>query len=169
MTWLFFVPILYLTAVAQTSLVDLVAIGHVVPDLFALVALAWVLLSPDPRAFLVAGVIGLAEDLVSPGCVGLGAGCFLAVGFLLSRMRGAVAIDSLVARTVAVGVSVCGLVLMLTVGQWLFGQVAIPATVAMGRAAGVGMYTAALSIPIWAFAARKSHLSRTSLRRLTEF
>ena len=60
-TLLLMLPIVYLTAVAQSLPLDLARIGRVEPDLLAMVAMIWVLMSTRPRRFLAAGWQGPAH------------------------------------------------------------------------------------------------------------
>lgn len=143
------IPVLYLVAVVQTSLVDLIQVGRVAPDLFALAAVAWLLTVPGPRSFLVAGLIGLVEDLVSPGGLGLGMACFLGVGYGVTRLRAKFPLDHAVLKVLIVAAAVTVLALLLSIGQWLFGEAAFTRRTLLERAAGVGVYTAAVSVPVW--------------------
>ena len=77
---LILIPIVYIAAVAETSLVDVMRIGDVAPDLLALVALVWLVTVAGPRAFLVAGAVALLGDLIAPGRVGVGTAWMLLVG-----------------------------------------------------------------------------------------
>ena len=93
------IPILYVAAVLQTSMVDLVQVGPLGPDLLALTAILWlVTAAPSPWAVLVSGGIGLLEDLISPGRVGFGAISFLLAGYAVVRLRGRFRLDHLASR-----------------------------------------------------------------------
>ena len=72
----------------QTSLVGLIRIGRVEPDLVAMTAIVWLFMAAGPHGFLVAGLIGLTVDLISTGRIGLGAACYLVVGYALIRPSG---------------------------------------------------------------------------------
>ena len=74
MRLLLLLPLVYVTAVLQTSLGDALRVGRVAPDLLGLLAVVWLLVTPGRRAFLVAGLIGLVADLISPGQLGLATG-----------------------------------------------------------------------------------------------
>ena len=141
--------IVYATAVLETSLADVVRVGHVAPDLLALLAVVCVLSTPGRRAFLVAGAIGLAADLVSPGRLGLGAACFLLVGYTLTRLRTKLPLDLLAGQVLAVGLATSALSAGLATGAWLFGEAAVSLPTLLVRALGVGIYTAGVSLPLW--------------------
>ncbi|MFH1264815.1 MAG: rod shape-determining protein MreD [Planctomycetota bacterium] len=141
--------IVYVTAVLETSLADAVRVGHVAPDLLALLAVVYVLSTPGRRAFLVAGAIGLAADLVSPGRPGLGVACFLLVGYALTRLRTKFPLDLLAGQVLAVGLGTTLLSTGLATGAWLFGEATVSLPTLLVRAFGVGLYTAGVSLPLW--------------------
>ena len=141
-------PILYLTAVLQTSLADALSVGHVAPDLLALLAVIWLLVSPGRRAFLVAGLIGLVVDLISPGRPGIAAASFLLVGYGLTRLRTKLDLDQLAWHVPAVWLATTTLAVMLALGGWLLGQTSVPLTTLLVRAFGVGAYTTGVSLPL---------------------
>jgi len=148
MRFVLLVPILYLVAVVETSLGDLLRIGTVEPDLLALLAVVWLLRWPGPWAFLVAGLIGLAEDLLAPGRLGLGLGSFLLIGYALALLRTRFRLGLLVLQVAAVLVAVCTLTTIQAVGHWLLGTVSVSLPTLLARAASVGLYTAGLSLPV---------------------
>jgi rod shape-determining protein MreD len=142
------IPIVYLAAVLQTSLVEVIRIGRVEPDLLALAAMVWLLVAAGPLGFLAAGLVGLVADLVSPGRLGLGLACYLAVGYGLLRLRARVDLDSLPAQLAAVWGGATLLALGETVGRWLLGEPARALPTSLAGALGVGLYTAAVSLPV---------------------
>ncbi len=152
MHWLLLVPIVYLAAVVQTSLADVIEVGRVAPDLLALVAVMWVVLAGGPRAFLVAGAIGLVEDLLSPGSVGLGMAGFLLVGYGVTRLRRRLPLDHLALGVLTVGGAVSVLVFGLSLGQWLLGEASFTWRILLERALCMGVYTAGASLPAWMIA-----------------
>ncbi|MEN6497203.1 MAG: hypothetical protein ABFD16_23145 [Thermoguttaceae bacterium] len=148
MRLLFLVPLLYLTAVIQTSLVDLLRIGQVEPDMLALLAVTWLLLVPGPWAFLVAGAIGLAEDLLAVGPTGLGLASFLVVGYGLWRLRTRFRLESLGLQVLVVLLGVSALTSMQAVGHRLLNPSSATFATLQLQALGAGLYTAAVSIPV---------------------
>lgn len=148
MRLLFLVPILYVTAVVQTSLVDLLRVGAVEPDLLALLAVAWLLLAPGPWAFLVAGTIGLVQDLLAPGRVGLGLASFLLVGYALTWLRTRVRLESLGLQVIAVLVATSSLAVIQTFGHWLLSPATAALSTLLSQAIGLGVYTAGVSLPV---------------------
>jgi len=149
MSLILLIPILYIAAVLQTTMVDLVQIGPLAPDLLALAAILWVVIAaPSPWADLVAGGIGFLEDLVSPGRVGLGAVSFLLVGYGVARLRGRFRMESMASRILTVCVGVTSIVLCVAVGRWLCGELTLALAMVLTRALGVGVYTAGVSVPV---------------------
>jgi len=142
-------PVLYCVAIVETSLGSAMCVGHVGPDLAALVAVVCVWLSPRPRAFLAAGAVGLAADLVSPGPIGMAAACFLLAGYCLGRLRAQCPWDNLPVRVAATFGFVAVVSLALALGQWLLGEAAPSLGTLLGRALGVAVYTAGVSLPCW--------------------
>jgi len=147
MRLLFLLPIVYATAIIETSLADVIRVGHVAPDLLAMVAMIWLLLVPGPRAFVGAGAIGLASDLIAPGRVGLAMACFLLVGYAAGRLRARLQPDHLVSRVLAVWLGVTALAVSLAIGRWLLGEAPVALSTLLLRALGVGIYTAGVSLP----------------------
>ena len=137
-----------MAAVLDTSLADIIRVGRVAPDLLAMLAIVWLLVVPGPRSFLAAGAIGLAGDLVSPGRVGLAAGCFLLVGYAVARLRARFALEHLVSQVAVVWAAVTALAIAMALGRWLLGEVAAAPSVLFLRSLGVGVYTAGVSLPV---------------------
>ena len=70
MSLVLLIPAVYLVAVLETSLAPWIEVRHVVPDLFALLAVVWLLRPGRQRGLLVAAAVGLACDLTSAGPLG---------------------------------------------------------------------------------------------------
>ena len=145
---LLLLPWLYVAAAIQTSLGDLMRVGRAEPDLLALAAVAWLLAVGGPRAFLVAGAIGLLEDLLAPGRVGLAAACFLTVGYGLTRLRASLPLYHLVLQLPVMLLSLTVLALAQTLGRWLAGETAADLGPLAVRALGVGLYTSGVGLPL---------------------
>jgi len=146
--WVLLLPILYAAAVLQTAAGDLLRIGAVEPNLLALTAIVWLIVVPGPRMFLVAGAIGLLEDLLTTGPVGLGMGCFLMVGYALGRLQTQIRVDHLAIQIAAVLVGASLIAVAQAVGFWLSSETPAVLAVLLVRALGVGAYTAGMSIPV---------------------
>jgi hypothetical protein len=149
--------LVYLAAVMETSLVDVIRIGEITPDLLALVAVVWLLAANGPGAFLVAGGIALVGDLIAPGRVGVGMGWMLLVGYVVTRLRnrqwGATSgrgfvWDRLPGQVLTVGVAVTVWAVAVGLSGRLLGDVALSWLTIVWRAAGVGLYTAGVGLPV---------------------
>lgn len=145
---LILIPAVYVAAVLETSLADVIRVGPIVPDLLALVAIAWLLVAPGPRSFLAAGVVGLASDLISPGHVGMAAASFLLVGYGVTRLRARWAITHFVVQVALVFAAVTVIASALAMGEWLMGTAPGGPSLLLSRSAGVGLYTAGVSLPM---------------------
>jgi len=138
----------YLAAVAETSLADLIAVGHVVPDLLTTVAMIWLLTASGSRIFLAAGGIGLAGDLIGPGRVGVGLAGLLLIGYAVARLRARFPLENLPARVLTIWAGVTILAVGQAFARWVLGEVAVGLPTAVTRALGVGAYTVGVSLPL---------------------
>ena len=148
MRYVSLIAVVYLTAVAQTTLVDVLEIGSVVPDMLALTAVVWMLLVPSPRAFLVAGLVVLIGDAIAPGRIGLGAAWMLLVGYGVVRWPSRQMTEHLAGQVALVWAAVSLWALGTAASGCLLGQVDVPWLTALARALGVGVYTAAVALPV---------------------
>jgi cell shape-determining protein MreD len=152
MRFLILTLIVYIAAVAETSLVDVMRVGSVTPDLLALVAVVWVLTAAGPRAFLVAGAIALMGDLIAPGRPGVGMAWMLLVGYGITRLRarfqGATDGRGFVWQVPCVWAAVTVWAAAVGLTGRLLGDVSLPWPTLLARAAGVGVYTAGVSLPV---------------------
>ncbi len=157
MHFLILTLIVYLAAVAETSLVDVMRVGDVTPDLLALVAVVWLLTAAGPRAFLVAGAVVLVGDLIAPGRLGVGTAWMLLVGYGVTRLRvrfqGATdgrgfMWQQLVWQVPCVWLAVTVWAAAVGLTGRLLGDVALPWSTLLTRAAGVGVYTAGVALPV---------------------
>lgn len=143
-----FLPLVYVAAVLETSLADAIRVGPLAPDLLALVAVVGILVTPGHWAFLLAGAIGLAADLVSPGRLGVGMASFLLVGYVLTKLRGKFEMDHLVWQVPAVWLATSLAALGPAAAGWLLDETAVPLPTLLVRAAGVGVYTTGVGLPV---------------------
>jgi hypothetical protein len=147
----------YLAAVAETAVVDVIRVGEVTPDLLALVAVVWLLTAAGPRAFLAAGAVALVGDLIAPGRLGVGMAWMLVVGYGITRLRarfqgatdgrGFVGID-LAWQMPTIGAAVTMLAAAVGLTGRLLGDVWLPWSTILIRSAGVGIYTAGIALPV---------------------
>jgi rod shape-determining protein MreD len=140
--------IVYVAAVVETSLGDVMRVGRVTPDLLALVAVVYVLAARSPRAFLAAGAIALAGDLIAPGRLGVGAAWMLVVGYAVGRLRHHVRLDHFTAQVPVVGLAVACWATGVAATARLLGDLPLAWPAIAVRSAGVGLYTAGVAIPV---------------------
>ncbi len=148
MAYLLLAIFVYLAAVADTALAEVLRVGNVAPDLVALVAMVWVVLARSRWAFLTAGAVALLGDLIAPGRVGVGAAWMLLVGFGLAwlarqmRSRGPAVRLPLVAGAMTVW---C---LGLAATAVVLGDAARPLGTQLAQALGAAVYTSAVALPV---------------------
>ncbi len=140
--------IVYIAAVIETSLVDVLRIGRLTPDLLALVAVVWLLTAAGPRAFVVAGGVTLVGDLIAPGRLGVGTAWMLLVGYGVTRLRARFLPDHLAWQVLTTAATVTVWAAAVGLSGRLLADVSLPCTTIVTRAAGVGLYTAAVALPV---------------------
>jgi rod shape-determining protein MreD len=148
MHYLLLIPIVYLAAVAETSRVDVIRVGEATPDLLVLAAVVWALTAKGRRAFLVAGLVTLVGDLIAPGRLGLGMFWMLPVGYAITRLRARVRLDHVALQAPAALLAVTVWAAAVGLSARLLGEITLPWPTIVGRAAGVGLYTAGVSVPV---------------------
>ncbi len=141
------IPIVYLAAVAETALGDVMRVGEATPDLIALVAVVWLLTAAGPRAFLIAGGVALLGDLIAPGRLGVGMAWMLAVGYGVSWLRTRLNSDHLVVQVPIACAALIAWAAGVAITGRLLGDVALPLSTLLTRAAATGLYTAAVAVP----------------------
>lgn len=148
MAYLLLIIFVYLAAVADTALAEVLRVGNVTPDLVALVAVVWVVLARSRWAFLTAGSVALLGDLIAPGRVGLGAAWMLPVAFGLGwiarqvRSRG----PAVQLPMVAAAMTVWCLGLAATTAA--LGEAPLPLATQLQQALGAAVYTSAVALPV---------------------
>jgi cell shape-determining protein MreD len=147
MRYLLLLPIVYIAAVTETSLVDLIGVGPVTPDLLAMVAIVWLMLVPTPRAILVAGAIVLVGDLIAPGRPGVGMAWMLLVGYAITRLRQHVKMDHLAVQLIVLWAAVTLWASAVAITSQLTGHTTSPWPTLLANTTGVGIYTAGVSLP----------------------
>jgi rod shape-determining protein MreD len=137
----------YFAAVFQTSLMPALEVRHVVPDLFALVAIVWQLHTARPRGFVAVALVGLAYDLTSAGQLGVGLGLFALVGYLIGRFREKVDANHLLAQLVVVWLAATAIAAGEVLIGRLLGETTLTWTTLVVRAVSVGVYTTGVALP----------------------
>lgn len=145
---LLLIPLIYLAAVAETSLADALRLEAIAPDLLALTAALWLVVARGHYAFLGAGCVGLAADLLVPGRIGIGAAAWLLIGYVLMRPRWRLAFEHVAGQMLIVALAVTLWAAVVGLARWLIGDAAVPPSTIALRAIGTGIYTAAVGVPI---------------------
>jgi hypothetical protein len=129
--------------------------------------LVWVLFARGPYRFLVLGATGLVAGLLCSGSVGPGCAGGLAVGYLLVRADARLHFDRLAGRVLAVWAGATLMALVEVVLRGLLGELDSWTYfgITLRRAFGVGLYTAAVGIPVlmvvgWLHSSRLMRLHR---------
>ena len=138
----------YLAAVVDTALGEVLRVGNVTPDPVALVAVVWVLLARSRWAFLTAGAVALLGDLIAPGRVGVGAAWMLLVGFGLGRVVPHIRSRHLAVRLPLLLAAMIVWCLGVAVTQSVLGETTAPLTIQLGHAIGAAVYTSAVAVPV---------------------
>lgn len=141
------VAVVYVAAVAETSLTPILRIGQTSPDLFGLGAMLWLLASSSPYAFLPAGCVGLVADLLGPGRLGIGMAVWLLLGYATVRFRQRVGLEPLPLQWIVLTSVVTIAGLLQAVLRFALGELPGPLAPLLLRVAMAEAYTAALSLP----------------------
>ena len=144
----FLIPIVYLAAVAETALGDVMRVGDVTPDLIALVAIVWLLTAAGPRAFLIAGGIALLGDLIAPGRLGVGMAWMLAVGYGVTWLRSQMKSDHLGVQVPIACTALIAWAVGVAITGRLLGDVTLPLLFFLNGSAATDLYTAAIAVPV---------------------
>ncbi|MEE8450503.1 MAG: hypothetical protein V3R99_01275 [Thermoguttaceae bacterium] len=169
MRYLLLLPIVYVAAVLETSAVDLIGVGRVAPDLLAMVAIIWLMIVPTPRAFLVAGGIVLVGDLIAPGRPGVGMAWMLLIGYAITRLQQHVKMDHLAVQVIVLWAAVTLWASAVGFTGRLTGHVVSPWSTLFVHTAGVGIYTAGVSLPVLMVIGWIREPLLTRQARMTEF
>jgi rod shape-determining protein MreD len=155
----------YAAAAGETALVDALEVRQVAPSLIALAAIAWPLVSSSPYAFLAAGVIALAGDLLAPGRIGLGAAAMLLVAYGVGRLRQRMSVEHYALQVPLVFAATAVWGASTGVLRSIAGESAVGGWTLLGQSLWVGAYTAALALPLLMVVAWLREPSSAQLRR----
>ncbi|MFW6124825.1 MAG: rod shape-determining protein MreD [Pirellulales bacterium] len=146
---LLILAVTYVAVVLQIGLCPWLRIADAAPDMLALEALAVVLIASSPYGFMWAAWIGLLHDLVSAGSLGVAMFWFAAVGYAVQRVRDHFYLANSLARAGVVAAGTAVAVAGVVVTQRLLGQTPLEWRAMPLYSAGVGLYTAAVALPIF--------------------
>ena len=156
---------IYLAVAIQTTLVDAIAIGQIAPHVSAMAAVAVVLLHRTNLALAIAAAIGLLEDALWPGRMGVAMAWYLLLSWGLLEICERFDLQPLNRRVAATGLFAG----MLALGEGATRYALREPTVGLSeigvRAVGVGLYTAALAAPFWLVLNRFENAWRRQLAR----
>ncbi|HKD38584.1 MAG TPA: rod shape-determining protein MreD [Pirellulales bacterium] len=158
MQFVFLAAAVYAAAVVQTSLAPVLEVRHVMPDLFALVAVLWRLNTASSigdraagnshRSFFAAALIGLAFDLTSSGPLGVGLGLFAVVGFLIAWLASKLDLTHPFMQLVTVFLATSAIAAGEAALCRIRGEASLSWATLLVRAISVGVYTAGVAVPI---------------------
>jgi rod shape-determining protein MreD len=138
----------YFAAVLQTALVPAFEVRHVMPDLLALVAIVWQLLTGWRRGFVAMAMVGLAYDLTSAGRLGVGLGLFALVGFAVAWLRTKLDVKHVIVRLAVVWLATTSIAIAEIVVCRLLAETTLAWASLVVRAVGVGVYTTGVALPL---------------------
>ena len=148
MSYILLILATYLAAVLQTSLAPAFEVRHVMPDLFALTAILWLLLTGRPRGFVAVALVGLAFDLTSAGPFGIGLGLFAVAGYFVTWLRGKLDAKHLLLQLVIVWLATTAIALGEACVARLLGETTLAWSSLAVRAVSVGVYTTGIALPL---------------------
>lgn len=148
MAAIFLIPVVYLSALAESWLAPQWEVRGVVPSLLALVAFQWLASARSPYAFVAAALIGLASDFDSPAPLGVGMGAFAVVGYAIVFLRRNLHLEGVLARLAIVGLGTLIVTSLQGIALRMTGTVDRSLLAVIEHSALVGLYTTGLAIPV---------------------
>ena len=157
---------IYLAVAIQTTLVSTIQVGRVAPLIPALVAAAIVLLHGRNGVLVLVAAIGLLEDALWPGRMGIAMAWYLLLGWCLLEVSERFDLQRVSRRVTATGLF-AGLVALGTgATRYILGEPTLGLSTIAAHAVGIGLYTAALAVPFWL---ALNWLENASHRRLARY
>ncbi len=149
MSYLFLAIATYLAAVTQISLAPAIEVRHVMPDLFALVAVLWSLRNSGRQALLGAAFVGLLYDLTSAAApLGIGLGIYAIAGYALSRLQSRASGMFLAVQLVVVWLAATFIALGEAAAARIVADTTLSWTTLTVRGVSVAVYTTAVALPV---------------------
>jgi rod shape-determining protein MreD len=148
MHWIVLAIGVYVAAVTESSVSDLLVIGGVVPDLLALVLVARLLFGPTRQHLAVSFAVGLIADLTTPSQVGVGLASFLAIGWTVGRYGTSVVPGSAHWGVLIVLLATSGATFFSALARQILGETELLWIDLPLRSLGVGLYTAGFALPV---------------------
>jgi rod shape-determining protein MreD len=143
------IPAAWLAAVFQTTVAPAMTVRQVSPDALALLAGLWLSAGPlERRSVWVAAALGFASDLISPGPLGVGMFAYFLAAHGVLAVRGKLSADSIALRLLLTAGFATAAALVIAMLYTLSGDAGLSAATLIARVIGVGLYTAALGLPL---------------------
>lgn len=143
------VLILYLAVAAQTTLADAVSIGSIGLELPAMVVAMVIIVQRGSGALAIAALIGLVEDTLAPGRLGIAMAWYLTLGWFLLEGCERYELRSLGRRAALTGLYVGLATLAVGVTRWAIGEPTIGFPRIVLQAAGIGAFSGLVAVPLW--------------------
>ena len=143
----------YLAVVVQTTVVPLVSLGAVGPDLLLTVAMFLALFAPKHPALVGGWILGLAKDVTGGGPVGAWAVLFLAAAATLIEVRDLLFIQRALTQAALMAVVALPMNLAYVAARWALAG-GRPTLTAVGLVVGCAVFTAVVTPPVVWFLGR---------------
>ncbi len=157
--------IIYLAVAVQSTLVDTIQIGRVGPALPTMVAVAIALLHGGNGSLAIVATIGLLEDALWPGRLGISMAWYLLLTWALLEGCERFDLQSLSRRVTVTGLFAGLLALGVGTTRFAIGEPTVEFPAIAAHAVGIGLYTAAVAVPFWLALAWCEHALRHRLAR----
>jgi hypothetical protein len=119
--------------------------------------------------YLVAVVETSLADVVAPGRLGVGMGWMLLVGYAVARLRTRFGLEHVVVQLLTAWAAVTVWAAAVGLSARVAGEVWLPIWTILARAAGVGLYTAGVGLPVLMVISWIREPSVARQKRLAEF
>lgn len=141
--------LVYLAVALQTVFADVIQIGRIAPQIPVLVAVAVLLLHRGNGALLIVAAVGLLEDTLWPGRLGIAMTWYLLLGWGLVEVAERFDLRPLGRRVAASGAFACLLALGVGATRSVLGEATAGLAWIAASAAAIGLYTAAAAVLFW--------------------
>jgi rod shape-determining protein MreD len=140
----------YVTAIAETAFVPALAVHHAMPSVLALLGILWAASAGSSSLRIVeVASIGLVFDLNTGSHMGVGVAGFALLAFTVIQARAAIRRMGTMQQSMVCVPLVAGVMLIVAVGNRIFGEPVPPLSLVLWGAATTAVYSAAVSLPIW--------------------
>lgn len=139
----------YLAVAIQTTLVDAIRIGQFGLEIPAMVAVAVVLLHGGNGALVLVAAVGLLEDALWPGRMGIALAWYLLLGWGVLEISERFDLRPLTRRVAVTGLFSGLLALGVGVTRYSLGEPTVALSAIGATAVGIGTSAAIAAIPFW--------------------